>query len=188
MSANNLPGQKIGYVRVSSIEQNINRQLDGMELHRTFVDKCSGKDINRPELEQLMKFVRAGDHVFVHSMDRLARNLDDLRAIVEKLTSQDIKITFVKENMTFAGDDTSLSKLLLSIMGAFAEFERELIRERQKEGIAIAKKQGKYKGKKRTLNNEQIIELNNMIANRHKKTEIAKHFGISRYCVYSYIK
>lgn len=182
-----VPGQKIGYIRVSTNEQNTSRQLEGLELHKTFVDHCSGKDMSRPQLEQLINFIRNGDHIYVHSMDRLARNLDDLRLLVNKFTSQGVKITFIKENLTFSGEDNSLSKLLLSIMGAFAEFERELIRERQLEGIAIAKKEGKYKGRKKSLSNEQIVELREMVANRYKKTEIAKKFGISRYCVYSYL-
>lgn len=182
-----ITGQKIGYIRVSTDDQNTSRQFDDIELHKTFVDKCSGKDMNRPQLDQLINFIRSGDHLYVHSMDRLARNLDDLRSLVNKFTKQGIKITFVKENLTFSGDDNSLSKLLLSIMGAFAEFERELIKERQREGIAIAKKNGKYKGRKKALTDEQIEELKEMAANRHKKTEIANKFGISRYCVYSYL-
>lgn len=182
-----IPGQKIGYIRVSTEEQNTNRQLDGIELHRIFMDKCSGKDTKRPQLEQLINFVRTGDQIYVHSMDRLARNLDDLRALVNKFTSQGVKIIFVKENLTFSGEDNSLSKLLLSIMGAFAEFERELIKERQREGINIAKKNGKYKGRKKVLTDEQVAELKSMAANRYKKTEIAEKFGISRYCVYSYL-
>jgi DNA invertase Pin-like site-specific DNA recombinase len=144
-------GQRIGYVRVSSVEQNTDRQLEGLELARTFTDKASGKDTQRPELEQLLKFVREGDTVVVHSMDRLARNLDDLRRLVADLTKRGVKIQFVKESLTFTGEDSPMSNLLLSVMGAFAEFERALIRERQREGVALAKQRGAYKGRKKTL-------------------------------------
>jgi DNA invertase Pin-like site-specific DNA recombinase len=112
------------------------------------IDKASGKNVKRPQLEAMQSFVREGDTVFCHSMDRLARNLDDLRRIVVGLTERGIRIVFVQENLTFIGDDSPMSNLLLSVMGAFAQFERELIRERQREGIAIAKREGKYSGKR----------------------------------------
>lgn len=132
-----MKGQKIGYVRVSSLEQNETRQLEGEKLDRIFTDKASGKDTNRPQLQELLQFVREGDTVFVHSMDRLARNLDDLRQLVKKLTNKGICIYFVKEGLTFNGEDSPMSNLLLSVMGAFAEFERALIKERQREGIVL---------------------------------------------------
>ena len=131
-------GQRVGYVRVSSFDQNPERQLKDVDLDRTFSDKASGKDAKRPQLEALMTFVRAGDTVVVHSMDRLARNLDDLRQIVQTLTRRGIRIEFVKEHLAFTGEDSPMANLMLSVMGAFAEFERALIRERQREGIAIA--------------------------------------------------
>ena len=118
---------------------------------RLFTDKASGKDTQRPELERLLAFAREGDTVVVHSMDRLARNLDDLRLIVRKLTKRGVRIEFVKENLTFTGEDSPLANLMLSVMGAFAEFERALIRERQREGIALAKQRGAYRGRKKSL-------------------------------------
>ena len=129
-------GHRIGYVRVSSFDQNPERQLEHVPVDRLFSDKASGKDRQRPELERLLAFARQGDTVVVHSMDRLARNLDDLRLIVQKLTKRGVRIEFVKENLTFTGEDSPLANLMLSVMGAFAEFERALIRERQREGIA----------------------------------------------------
>ena len=146
-----MTGKRIGYIRVSSLDQNHERQLEGIKLDKCFTDKASGKDVNRPELEAMLNYVRDGDIIIVHSMDRLARNLDDLRKLVQQLTSQKIKIEFLKENLTFTGEDAPMSKLLLSVMGAFAEFERSLIRERQREGIALAKKKGLYKGRKPSL-------------------------------------
>jgi DNA invertase Pin-like site-specific DNA recombinase len=122
-------GQRVGYVRVSSFDQNPERQLEDVDLDRTFSDKASGKDAKRPQLEALMTFVRAGDTVVVHSMDRLARNLDDLRQIVQTVTRRGIRIEFVKEHLAFTGEDSPMANLMLSVMGAFAEFERALIRE-----------------------------------------------------------
>jgi DNA invertase Pin-like site-specific DNA recombinase len=115
---------------VSTLDQNIARQLDGVAVDKTFTDSASGKDVNRPQLAALLSFVRAGDSVIVHSMDRLARNLDDLRRIVRELTAKGVQVQFVKEQLTFTGEDTAMATLLLSVMGAFAEFERALIGER----------------------------------------------------------
>ena len=119
-------GQRIGYVRVSSIDQNPERQLEQIPLDQVFTDQASGKDTQRPELERLLGFVRETDTVVVHSMDRLARNLDDLRRIVGKLTGRGVRIEFVKENLTFTGEDSPMANLMLSVMGAFAEFEAGL--------------------------------------------------------------
>jgi DNA invertase Pin-like site-specific DNA recombinase len=126
-------GQRIAYVRVSSVDQNPDRQLEGLQVDRTFIDKASGKDTTRPQLQELLLYARTGDTIIVHSMDRLARNLDDLRRTVRTLTDKGAQIEFVKEHLTFTGGDSPLSHLLLSVMGAFAEFERALIRERQLE-------------------------------------------------------
>lgn len=181
-------GQKIGYVRVSTIEQNTSRQLEGLTLDRIFTDKASGKDIQRPELDNLKQFVRDGDTVIVHSMDRLARNLDDLRLIVRSLTEKGIQIQFIKENLTFSGEDSPLANLLLSVMGAFAEFERALIRERQSEGIALAKQRGAYTGRKRGLQDTQLVILKQRVDAGEKKAQIARDFGISRETLYKYLK
>jgi DNA invertase Pin-like site-specific DNA recombinase len=121
---------------------------------RPDTDKASGKDVNRPQLDAMLTFAREGDTVVVHSMDRLARNLDDLRKLVQSLTKRGIRIEFVKESLTFSGEDSPMANLMLSVMGAFAEFERALIRERQREGIAIARQRGAYRGRKRSLSDE----------------------------------
>ncbi|HAY95394.1 recombinase family protein, partial [Shewanella sp.] len=118
-----MTGQRIGYIRVSTFEQNPERQLDAVKVDRTFTDNASGKDIKRPQLEALMSFARSGDSVIVHSMDRLARNLDDLRRIVQTLTQRGVHIEFVKEHLCFTGEDSPMANLMLSVMGAFAEFE-----------------------------------------------------------------
>ena len=181
-------GQRIGYVRVSSVEQNTDRQLEGLELARTFTDKASGKDTQRPELEQLLKFVREGDTVVVHSMDRLARNLDDLRRLVADLTKRGVKIQFVKESLTFTGEDSPMSNLLLSVMGAFAEFERALIRERQREGVALAKQRGAYKGRKKTLSPQDVDTLKKRIEEGETKAKVARDLGLSRETLYQYLR
>ena len=107
--------------------------------------------------------MRQGDTVVVHSMDRLARNLDDLRRVVQGLTKRGVRIEFLKEHLVFTGEDSPMANLMLSVMGAFAEFERALIRERQREGIALAKRRGAYRGRKRSLNDEQVAELRRRI-------------------------
>ena len=136
----------------------------------------------------MLEFVREGDAVVVHSMDRLARNLDDLRKLVMGLTKRGIRVEFVKESLTFTGEDSPMATLLLNVMGSFAQFERELIKERQREGIAIAKKKGVYKGRKPSLTPEQAAELRKRVASGEKKAGIARDFHISRETLYQYLR
>ncbi|PHM51801.1 recombinase family protein [Xenorhabdus hominickii] len=183
-----MKGQRIGYIRVSSFDQNPERQLDQTQVDKVFVDKASGKDTQRPELDSLLSFVRDGDIVVVHSMDRLARNLDDLRRLVQKLTHKGVRIEFVKECLTFTGEDSPMANLMLSVMGAFAEFERSLIHERQREGIALARLRGAYRGRKKSLSSEQQIEVRRRAMDGEKKAQLAREFGISRETLYQYLK
>ena len=183
-----MKGQRIGYVRVSSFDQNPERQLEQVRVDKVFTDKASGKDTLRPELDALLSFVREGDTVVVHSMDRLARNLDDLRRLVQKLTKRGVRIEFVKESLTFTGEDSPMANLMLSVMGAFAEFERALIRERQREGIALAKQRGAYRGRKKSLSEPQIVELKRRIADGEQKAAVAREYGISRETLYQYLR
>lgn len=183
-----MTGQRIGYIRVSSTGQNTERQLEGIELDRCFIDKASAKDTNRPELNNLLSFVRDGDTLIVHSMDRLARNLTDLRELVTNLTRKGIKIQFVNENLVFSGEDNPMAILLLSVMGAFAEFERALLKERQREGIELAKRKGVYKGRKKSLSEADVTDLKKRISLGEKKTEIAKDMSISRETLYQYLR
>ncbi len=183
-----MPGQRIGYIRVSSFDQNPERQLEGVQLDRTFTDKASGKDTKRPQLKAMLEFIREGDTVIVHSMDRLARNLDDLRRMVRDLTAKGISIQFVTENLVFSSDQSNhTSNLMLSVMGAFAEFERAIIRERQREGIELAKKRGVYKGRKKSLSADQIVQLKQRAISGEAKTKLSKEFGISRETLYQYL-
>lgn len=183
-----MKGDRVGYVRVSGVDQNHERQLEQLRADKIFTDKASGRDTQRPQLDALLSFVREGDTVVVHSMDRLARNLDDLRRLVQQLTQRKVRIEFVKENLSFTGEDSPLANLMLSVMGAFAEFERALIRERQLEGIALAKKRGVYKGRKKSLSVEQATELRQRAGRGEQKTNLAREFGISRETLYQYLK
>jgi DNA invertase Pin-like site-specific DNA recombinase len=183
-----MDGQRVGYVRVSGLDQNPDRQLEAVSVARTFTDKASGRDTRRPELDRLLAFVREGDTVVVHSMDRLARNLDDLRRVVQGLTGRGVRIEFVKEGLTFTGEDSPMANLMLSVMGAVAEFERALLRERQREGITLAKQRGVYRGRKRALNPEQIIEMKRRVAAGEQKARVARDMGICRETVYQYLR
>jgi DNA invertase Pin-like site-specific DNA recombinase len=179
-------GKRIGYVRVSSVGQSVARQLEGLELDKVFTDRASGKDVKRPQLQAALEYVRDGDVLVVHSMDRLARNLVDLRRLVEDLTGRSVQVHFLKEHLTFTGEDTSAAKLLLNVMGAVAEFERSLLKERQLEGIALAKKAGIYKGRKPSLTPERAAELRARVARGEKRAALAREFGISRETLYQY--
>ena len=183
-----MAGQRIGYVRVSTFDQNPERQLDSTPVDRTFTDQASGKDAKRPQLEDMMRFARTGDTVVVHSMDRLARNLDDLRRIVQTLTRRGVRVEFVKEQLVFTGEDSPMANLMLSVMGAFAEFDRALLRERQREGIVLAKQRGAYRGRKKSLSDIEITELRRRINEGDKKAQLARDFGISRETLYQYLR
>jgi DNA invertase Pin-like site-specific DNA recombinase len=181
-------GQRVGYIRVSTLDQREDRQLDGVELDRRFVDRTSGKDIKRPQLTALLGFIRDGDTVVCHSMDRLGRNLDDLRKLVFGMTERGVRVEFIKENLIFTGEDSPMANLLLSVMGAIAEFERQLIRERQREGIALAKKRGVYKGRPAMLNAAVVASLLGRLAAGEKRSELAREFKISRMTLHRYSK
>ena len=182
-----MTGQNVGYIRVSTIIQNTARQLDGVALNKVFEDKASGKNTERPQLTACLAHLRDGDTLYVHSMDRLCRNLEDLRRIVRELTTRGVVVKFQKEGLSFTGEDSPMSNLLLSMLGAVAEFERSIILERQREGIAIAKADGKYKGRKPALSNERVQELVSRANAGEKKALLAREFGISRETVYSYL-
>jgi DNA invertase Pin-like site-specific DNA recombinase len=177
-------GQHIGYTRVSTADQSTDRQLDGINLDRTFEDKVSGKSTDRPQLNACLDHLRDGDILHVHSMDRLARNLQDLQALVSDLTAKGVEVHFHKEALVFNTDTGAMSKLMLQIMGAVAEFERALIKERQAEGIAKARKEGKHLGRKATLSPEQMKELKARVDAGVNKTDVAQEFGISRQTLY----
>ena len=171
-------GSQIGYIRVSTLDQNTERQLDGMGLDKIFEDKASGKDIKRPQLAACLEYLRDGDTLVVHSIDRLARNLEDLQRLVRELTAKGVSVRFLKESLTFeAGEANPMQTLMFQMLGAFAQFERALIRERQREGITLAK----------ALTAEQEQTLRERVAQGANKKELAAELGVSRQTLYRYL-
>jgi DNA invertase Pin-like site-specific DNA recombinase len=180
--------QRIGYVRVSTLDQNPERQLDGIELDKKFEDQASGKDTDRPQLQAALEYLREGDTLIVHSLDRLARNAEDLLRIVRTLTERGVTVEFVKNKLRFASDDSDpMSKLMMTMLAGFSAFERDLIRERQREGIAIAKAKGLYKGRKKALTVFQIEEARGLARGGMPKVEIARKYKVSRQTIYEYV-
>lgn len=183
----------VGYVRLSSLDQNPERQLEelkGLEVEKIFVDKQSGKNIERSELQKMLAFVREGDVLIVHSLDRLARNLADLLTMVQDLTGRGISVRFINEKLNFdAGKESSpMAKLMLSMFGSFAEFERSMIKHLQAEGFALAKARGDYKGRQRSVTDAQIEEIRSMMEMGVSLSVAARKVGISRTTAYTYLK
>ena len=169
----------------------IERQLEQLQhCDELFIDKVSGKDVERPKLQEMMRHIRRGDIIEVTSIDRLARNNIDLQNLVKEITAKGVVIKFLKEGLTFGGDgnDNAISKMMLTMLAAISEFERALIRERQREGIALAKAKDKYKGRSPKLNSEQVEQLKQRIEAGESKASVAKAFEITRMTVYSYLK
>jgi DNA invertase Pin-like site-specific DNA recombinase len=181
-------GQRIGYKRVSTVDQSTVRQLDGVPLDKVFEDHASGKNTDRPQLALCLDFVRDGDTLVVHSMDRLARNLHDLRGMVNQLTARGVKVQFMKENLIFTGEDSPMSNLLLSLLGAVAEFQRSLINEAAKEGTAIAKAAGKFKGRQPALTQTQVTEMTARRVAGESVASLSREFKVSRETLYAYLK
>ncbi len=178
----------IGYIRVSTTDQNTDRQLDGIELDKKYTDKVSGKDTNRPELQKMLDEVRKGDTVHIHSMDRLARNLKDLLCLIEELLKKGVSVWFVKEKQHFgASEDNPHSMLTLQMIGAFSEFERKMIKARQAEGIKIAKDKGAYKGRQRMMTPEQIAHIKAEYARGVSMARLARDNNVTRGTIYNYI-
>ena len=183
-------GQHVAYIRVSSEDQNTARQLQGVGIvfDETFEEKASAKDTKRPQLDACMRHLRKGDTLHVHSIDRLARNLMDLQGIVSDLTGKGVAVRFHKERLTFDGHDDAIGKLMLQMMGAFAEFERALIRERQREGIAAAKRAGKRIGRPAALTPIQIVEIREKASTGQTKAALAREYGVNRQTIYKALR
>ena len=179
-----MSGQQVGYIRVSSIDQNTIRQLDGLSLDKTFIEKMSGKDTQRPVLQECLAYIRSGDTLHVHSIDRLARNAKDLLNLVEQMIAKGISLKIHKNNLIFTPDSKDhMAKLQLTMLAAFAEFERELIKERQREGIAIAKAAGKYSGRRKVT--DQLISEARIRTDRCEPlSKVARDLNVSRETLY----
>jgi DNA invertase Pin-like site-specific DNA recombinase len=181
-----MTGKRVGYIRVSSLDQSTDRQLQGVVLDKVYEEKVSGKDTQRPALQACLEFLREDDTLVVHSMDRLARNVVDLIALVNDLVQRSVSVQFVKNNLLFSADTANpTSALMLAVLGAFAQFERDMIRERQCEGIVLAKMRGVYTGRKPRLSPEQVTEIKQQLTLGVPKVKIARRYGISRATLYN---
>ena len=175
-------GENLAYVRVSTVEQNEERQIEALNKHnidKWFVEKVSGKNTNRPELQKLLEYMREGDTVYIHDFSRLARNTVDLLKLVETIQNKGVTLISNKEAVNTS---TPNGKLMLTMIGAIAEFERENLLERQREGIAIAKREGKYRGRQvKEIDENMFIKAYNRYKSREiNKTQLAKELKISR--------
>lgn len=179
----------IAYKRVSTLAQNSDRQsFEGLNIDKVFEDKASGKDKERPQLNACLNYLRDGDVLMVHSIDRLARSLQDLNKIVSELTEKGVTVKFITENLEFKKDcNNYVNELMFNILGSIAQFERNLILERQREGIAKAKAEGKYKGRSKALSAEEAIALRADAELGIPKTKLAKKYGIGRTSIYKYL-
>lgn len=180
-------GQKVSYLRVSSTDQNLARQRETIGVvDQEFSDHISARSRNdRQGLTDCINYLRAGDTLHVASIDRLARSLVDLKELISQITTKGANVRFIKENLEFSATDTDpRAILMLGVLGSFAEFERAIIRERQAEGIALAKKAGKYKGRKKALSPTQIAQANQRVNAGESKVTIAQDLGISRATLY----
>jgi len=173
------------YKRVSTIDQNLDRQLHNVTFDREYVEKVSGKDLNRPQLSALLSNLRQDDSVHVHEMSRLARNTKDLLEIVEQIVSAGASIRFQKENLEFkSGKKNPFQSLMLSMLSAIAQFERDLLLDRRREGIAIAKSKGKYKGRVSRFSDSDLTQIQKDFQSTSNKAEIARKWNISRQYLY----
>lgn len=178
---------EVGYCRVSTTDQKTDRQLDGVKLDKVFEEKASAANTDRPQLQACLGYVREGDTLHVHSIDRLARNLQDLLSLLQTFTGKGVAVQFHKEALTFTGQDNPFQKLHFQIIGAVAEFERALIKERQREGIAKAKAEGKHLGRERKLAPDMERVIRDRATSGADKSALAKEYGISRQTLYRII-
>lgn len=182
----------IGYVRVSTLEQNSESQVSILkknECEKIFEDKCSGKNAERVSLQNLMNFAREGDHVFVSTLDRLGRNVMDLRRIIDFFLEKKVSVSILQENLHFMANQTStpMTNLTFGVLSLIAEYERNLILERQREGIARAKAAGRYRGRRKVLTPEQVKEIAYLRSLGVPINRLAKKHKVSNYTVYNYL-
>lgn len=187
-------GQVVGYIRVSSAEQNEARQIEGLrqalgrDPDRTFTDKLSGKDRNRPSFQEMLAYVRNGDRLVVHSIDRLTRSLGDLEKTVEQLMAKGVTVEFVKENLRFTStNEDPFATLQRQLLGSFAQFERSIIRERQREGIDLAKQRGVYKGRAPALKEAAKAALLAKARSGVSHAALMAEFDVSKATFYRYL-
>lgn len=180
--------QIVGYIRVSSQGQNIIRQLLGIKLDREFIDMVTGSNQDRKGLKDCLDYVREGDTLVIDSIDRLARNLLDLQQIINSLVAKGVSVKFIKENLTFNSSKDPMGNLTLQIMGAFAEFERNMIKARQREGIDAAKKAGKHLGRPELINKKFIETMKEKLEIGQSIRKTAMQMNVSRATIYKAIE
>jgi DNA invertase Pin-like site-specific DNA recombinase len=178
----------VAYRRVSSTDQKTDRQLEGLRCDKEFNDQASAGTTDRPGLKACLDYIREGDTLHVHSIDRLCRNLADLQKTVKDLNDNGIVVHFHKENLIFTGKNDPMNTLMMQMLGAVSEFERALIRERQREGIAVAKSKGKHLGRNASLSTEQIEAIRSRVSNGENKKDLAIEYGVARQTIYNVLK
>ena len=178
----------VGYIRVSTADQETGRQLDKVVLDKVFEEKISSATPNRPILAECLNYLREGDVFWVHSIDRLARNLIELQSIVSSLVDKGVEVRFYTENLTFSKGSSPMQELMLQVLGAFAQFERKLIRERQQEGINNAKRQGRYLGRPKKISDEDKKLIIQMHSDGCTPSFIAENFDVSVFSIYKILK
>ena len=185
-----MTGQVVAYIRVSSEAQSLARQrraLDesALQIDQVFQEKASGDSRNRPVLDQTLKYLREGDTLVVPSVDRLARSLVDLEGIIKGLVANGVSVQFLKENLAIGPTGSTSDILIRQVIGAVAQFERAIIRERQIEGIQAAKAAGKHLGRKPSLTPQQVEEVRRRVEQGEAKARLASEYGVSRSTVYA---
>lgn len=183
-------GQKVGYARVSSAEQSLDRQIAQLldaGASQIYREKISGSLRHRPQLDEVLRYLRKGDQLLVTSMDRLARSLVDLHAIVDELVRRGVSVRFLREGQTYSAKADPIAQLMLGLIGSVAEFERSIIKERQAEGIARAKARGVYKGRAKALTCDQVDKARIWIDQGVPKAQVARRLGIARATLYKYL-
>jgi DNA invertase Pin-like site-specific DNA recombinase len=187
-------GKKIAYIRVSSEGQNTSRQdqqIEELHVDKVFTEKVSGKNIqDRPQFQMMLEYAREDDIIYCADLSRWGRSLIDIKTSITALTSKGVTVVFLKENLTFSGNDDPMSNLLLGILSSLAEWERAVIKSRQMEGVKIAQERGVYKercGRKPKLSEEQIKEVKKRVADGEKRSDVAVAYGVSRQTVYNLV-
>lgn len=185
-----MSGKHVGYIRVSSVSQNTDRQLDGVKLDKIFEEKVSGRNAGSREVLQLcLDYLREHDTLHIHSIDRLARNMSELLSIVDDLVKRDVTIKFHAEGLTFASQaDDPMASLMLHMLGAFAEFERKLIGQRRKEGLEAARKRGRQIGRPKSLSDGDLRGIVQRVAEGANKSDLAKEYNVSRTTLYAALR
>ncbi len=185
-----MTGQKIGYKRVSTTEQKTDRQLESLQLDKVFEEKISGKDTKRPQLEAMLDHIREGDHVYIHELSRLGRSMIDLYRLVEKILQKGVIITFLKEKITYAPGQVAdpMQEAMFGMLATFSQFERSLIKQRQREGIEAAKKAGKHLGRPAKLTDQKKADIIKKHQGGLNPSQLSKEYGVSRGTIYNIVK